>query len=57
MQRKAGGACLQVVPRKGTSPLLIPQEELRRLQTEIVQTPGDAGVAKLAALRNIVEGW
>lgn len=48
---------VRVVPRKGTSPLLIPQEELRRLQTEIVQTPGDAGVAKLAALRNIVEGW
>ena len=47
----------QVVPRKGTAPLLVPQEELQRLQTEVVQAHGETGVAKLAALRNIVEGW
>ena len=48
---------LQVVPRKGTAALLIPKEELDRLQDEVVQAPGDTGVAKMAALRNIVEGW
>ncbi|KAK9810669.1 hypothetical protein WJX73_008942 [Symbiochloris irregularis] len=48
---------LRVVSKKPGTPLLLPQEQLDRLQKEIVETGGEVGTAKVAALRNIIEGW
>ena len=47
----------QVVPRKGTTSLLLPREEMDRLNEQLVKTPGNTGLVKQAALRSIVEGW
>ena len=42
---------------KANAKLLIPQEEVERVMREVGPEPGPTGLKKLAAIKNIVEGW
>jgi hypothetical protein len=37
--------------------LLVPQDEVRRVMTEVAPMPGPFGLKKLAGIKDIVEGW
>jgi hypothetical protein len=53
------GPCDQVAPaansKKGS--LLIPDEEVTRVMSEVAVQPCPTGLQKLAGIKNIVEGW
>ena len=48
---------LSATPFKGGGKLLIPPDEVKKAERQIMATKGPVGMKKMGIMKNVIEGW